>query len=104
MILRLGLVDLVGFCANSLWVQPVAILELSVLLGRAPPSFSCIPLSQCKRRAVCRRERLHVTVFVKIVILSPERALSCTNVPCFEEVSKYFCMARSLVSSNRMDF
>ena len=39
MILRLGHVDLVDLCANSLWVQPVAILELSVLLGRAPPSF-----------------------------------------------------------------
>ena len=32
MILRLGLVDLVDRCAKSLWVQPVAILELSVLL------------------------------------------------------------------------
>ena len=99
MILRLGLVDLVDHCANSLWEQPVAIMELTVLSGRAPPSFSYVPLSQCKRRAVFRRERLHVTVFGKIEDLSLGRASNCTKLPYFESVSKCSCMARSLVSS-----
>ena len=33
--------------------------------------------------AMCRRERLYVTVFGKIAILSPERALNCTNIQYF---------------------
>ena len=102
MIFRLGLVDLVDGCANSFWVQPVAILELSVFWGRAPPSFSCIPLSQCKCRAICRGERLHVTVFGKIAILSPWASFS-TNIQCFEEMYKYFCMEQSLAWSSRME-
>ena len=59
----------------------MAILELSVLLCGAPPSFSHIPLSQCKRRALCRRERLHVTPFGKMAVIPPERALNCTYIP-----------------------
>ena len=39
-----------------------------------------------KRRAVCRRERLHVTVFGETAILSPERALNCTNELYSDEV------------------
>ena len=74
----------------------------SWLIGKAPPSFSYIPLSQCKRRAVCCRERLHVTVSGKIAILSPERAINCTNIQCFEQVSKYFCTERSLAWSSRI--
>ena len=31
-------------------------------------------------------------VFDKIAILSAERASKCTNIPYFEEVSKYFCV------------
>ena len=59
------------------------ILELSVPFGRGTPSFSCIPLSQCKRREVCCKERLHVTVFGKNAILSPERALNTINITVF---------------------
>ena len=70
MILRLGLVDLVDRCANSLGVQPVAILELSVLLGGAPFFFYTHRFLNAKRRAVCRRQRLHVTAFSKIAIFS----------------------------------
>ena len=62
MILRLGLVDLVDRCANSLGVQPVAFSESSAPSGRAHPVFSYIPLAQCKLQAVFCRERLHVTV------------------------------------------
>ena len=68
----------------------MAILELSVPFGRAPPSFSCIPLSQCNRRAVCCRERSHVIVFGKIAILSPERALNGTRRLYFEKCSQVF--------------
>ena len=39
------------------------------------------------------RERLRVIVFDKTAILSSGRALNCTNSLCFDEVSKYFCMA-----------
>ena len=34
---------------------------------------------------------------------SPERAFNCTNIQCFEEVSKCFRMERSLVWSSRME-
>ena len=53
MILRLGVVDVVGGVANSLCVQPVAILELSEPFGGAPPVFSYMPLSQCKLQVLC---------------------------------------------------
>ena len=45
---------------------------------------------------------MHVIVFGKIAILSPEGALNCTSIPYFEEVSKYLCMERSLAWSSRM--
>ena len=85
-------------------MQPVAILELSVLLGRAPPSFSYIPLTQCKLQAVCCGERLHVAVFGKIANLSLERASDCTEIPYFESGSMYCGVRRSLVSSTRVEF
>ena len=95
MILRLGFVDLVDHIASSILLQPVAILESS---GGAHPEFSYIPLSQCKLQTVCCRERMHVTVSGKIAGLSLGRASNCTKILYFEGVSKYFCMARSLVS------
>ena len=68
MFLRLVLVDLVDLVihvANSISVQHVATLETDFLCGEAPPSSSCIPLSQCKSQAVCCREQLRVIVFDK---------------------------------------
>ena len=105
MLLRLVLVDLVDLvdrCANSVRVQPVDIMGIGVPFGIAPPSSSCIPLSQCKLQAVCCGGRLHATVFGKIVIFCCERASSCTNIQYFEEVSKYFCMERFLAWASRM--
>ena len=52
MILLLGFVDLIDRIANSIWVQPVAILESSEPSSRAHPECSYIPLSQCKLQAV----------------------------------------------------
>ena len=91
------------FCEFDL-VRHVALSELGDPSGRAQPEFSCIPLSQCKLQAVCCRERLHVTVLGKIAILSLERASNWTNIQQFNDVSKYSCMARSLVSRDRMEF
>ena len=104
MILRLRFVDLVDHIASSILVQHVVLSEFSEPSGRAHPEFSYIPLSQRKLGAVCCRERLHVTVFGKIASLFLERASKCTKILNFECVSKYFCMARSLVSSDRMEF
>ena len=104
MILRLGFVDLVDRIANSIRVQPVAILESSEPFGRAPPKSSCIPLSQYKSQVVCCGERLHVTVFRKFASLSLERASHCTTKPYFEDVSKDSCVERSLASSSRVEF
>ena len=42
--------------------------------------------------------------FGKIASLSLERASNCTNIQYFEGVSKYSCVARSLVSSDRVEF
>ena len=39
-----------------------------------------------------------------IASLSLERASNCTKIPYFESVSKYSSMARSLVSSDRVEF
>ena len=104
MILRLGFVDLVDHIASSILVRHVALSELTELFGGAHPVSSYIPLSQCKLQVVCCRERLRVTVFGKIASHSLERASNCTNIPYFESVSKYSCMARSLVASDRMEF
>ena len=104
MIMRLGFVDLVDHIASSIWVRHVVLSEVSELFGRAHHEFSYLPLSQCKLQVVCCGERLHVTVFGKIASLSLERASNCTNILHLESVSKYSCMARSLVSSDRMDF
>ena len=104
MILRLGFVDLVDHIASSILVRHVAFSELSAPSGRAHPEFSYIPLSQCKLQAAYRRERLHATVFGFFASLSLEQASNCTNILYFESVSKYSCMARSLVSYDRMVF
>ena len=98
MILRHGFVDLVDHIASSIVARLVAFSELSEPSGRAHPEFSYMPLSQCKLQAVCCRERLHVTVSGKIQGLSLGRVSNCTNILYFEGVSKYSCMARSLVS------
>ena len=95
MILRLGFADL---------VDHMAILELSEPFGKAPPSFSYIPLCQCNLQVVCCRERLHVTVSGKIASFSRERASNCTKTLHFERISKYPCMERSLVSSSHVEF
>ena len=42
-------------------------------------------------------------VDVAAAILSSERAFNCTNTLCFDEVSKYFCMVRSLVCPERVE-
>ena len=97
MILRLGFLDLVDHVASLILGRLVAFSELSAPSGGAPPEFSYIPFSQCKLQAVCCRERLHVTFFGKIAILL-ERASHCTKILYFEGVSKYSCVARSLVS------
>ena len=101
---RLGFVDLANHIASSIWVQPVALLELSELFGRVLPVSSYIPLSQCKLQVVCCRERLHVTAFGKMANLCLGRASNCTKIQCFEGVFKYSCVARSLVSSSRVEF
>ena len=41
---------------------------------------------------------------VNLQSLALGRASNCTNIPYFEGVSKYSCMARSLVSSDRAEF
>ena len=104
MILRLGNVDLVDHIASSILVRHVSLPELREPSGRAHPMFSYIPLSQCKLQVVCCRERLQVTVFGELASLSLERASNCIKIPCFEGVFKYSCMARSLVSSDRVEF
>ena len=104
MILRLGFVDPVDHIASSISARHVARPELSELSGRAHPVFSYVPLSQIKLQAVCCRERLHVTVFGKLASLSLERASNCTKIPYFESVSKYSCMVRYQVSSDRVEF
>ena len=106
MILRLGFVDLLwtNYIASSILARLVALSELSEPSGRAHPKFSYIPLSQCELQAVCcGRERLHVTVSGKIAIISLEQSSNCTTIQYFEGVSKYICMARSLVSPDRME-
>ena len=95
---------LVNRFANLVWVQLVALLELSEPFGIAHPLSSCIPLSQCKQLVVCRRGRLHATLFGKIAILSLVRVSNCTNIPYFDEVSKYFCMEQSSALSSRVGF
>ena len=102
--LRLVLVDLVVHFAKSLSLQNVATLETGIPCGITPSSSSCIPLSHCKSQAVCCRERLRVILFDKIAILSSEQVLNCTNTKCFDEVSKYFCMERSLACPSRQEF
>ena len=98
MILLIGFVGLVGHIASSILARLVALSEFSAPSGRAHPEFSYMPLSQNKVQAVCCRERLHVTVSGKIACLSLERASNCTKILYVEGVSKYSCMARSLVS------
>ena len=102
MFLHLVHVDLVDQFASSILEQPAALSESSVLVRTAHPSFSCIPLSRCKRRAVRRRERLHATLFGKTAILSLERASNRTNFLYSDEVSKYYCMEQSLALSSRI--
>ena len=82
----------------------MVILELSEPFGRAHPVFSCIPLSRWKLQVVCRRERLHVTAFGKTARLSLGRASNCITILYFDGVSKYSCMERFLVLSNRAQF
>ena len=96
MILRLGFVDLVDHIASSIRVQPVALPELSEPSGRAQPEFSYVPLTQCQLLAVCCRGRLHVIVSDK---LQSSLLSELQNAPkqSFEDVSKYSCMARSLI-------
>ena len=98
MILLLGFVDLADHIASSFVARLVALSELSAPSGRAHPEFSFIPVSQNKLQAMCCRERLHVTVSGKIADLSLGRASNCTNILYIEGVSKYSCMAPSLVS------
>ena len=57
-----------------------------------------------KSQALCCRERLRVIVFDETAILSSERALNCTNTLCFDEVSKYLCMVRSLACPSCIEF
>ena len=46
-----------------------------------------------------------MTVFgKKIASISLERASNCTKMQHFEGVSKYSCMARSFISSDRVEF
>ena len=97
MIFLLGFVDHVDRIATSIWGQLVALLESSEPYGRARPEFSYIPLSQCKPRAVCCGERLHVTVFGKIADLSLEHASNCSNIQYFDFVSKNSWMEQFLV-------
>ena len=82
----------------------MALLQSGGPFGRAPPEFSYIPISQCKLKAVCCRERLHVTVSGKNADLSLGRASNCTTIPHFESVSKYSCMERFLVLSGGVEF
>ena len=56
MFLHLVLGDLADRFANSVWVQPVAFMELSVPFGIPRPSSSCIPLFSM-HLVVCRRGR-----------------------------------------------
>ena len=105
MILLLGFVDLVDHIANSILARHVALSESSEPSGRSHPEFSSIHPSQCKLQAVFCRERLHVTVFGETASLSLERASKCTNILYLKKAFfKYSCMARSLVSSDRMEF
>ena len=97
-------VDPVVHFANSGSEKLEATLEIGKLYGIAPPEFSYIPLSQCKLQEVCCGERLRVIVFDKIAILSSERALNCSKTLYFDEVSKYFCMVRSLACPSRIEF
>ena len=83
MFLHPVLIDLVDRFANSVCVQPVALLELSVPFGIARPSSSCLTLSRCKQLTIYCRGRLHATVFGKIAILSLERVSNCTENPYF---------------------
>ena len=46
---------------------------------------------------------MSVIVSDKTAILSSERALNCTHTLCLDEVSKYFCMVRSLVLSKSVE-
>ena len=104
MFLHLDQVDPVVHYANSASVQFEATLGIGILCGIAPPWSSCIPFSQYKSQAVCCREQLRVIVFNKTAILSSERSLDCTHTLCFDKVSKYFCMVRSLVRPSRIEF
>ena len=58
-------VDLVDQCSNSILVQPAVLSESSVPFGIDHPSSSCVPRYRCKRLVVCRRGRLHATLFGK---------------------------------------
>ena len=58
-------------------------LETDILCGIVHLQSSCIPLSQYKSQAVCRRRRLRVIVFDKTALLSSDQVLSCTNTLCF---------------------
>ena len=69
---------------------PVGIAVKTLLFGRIFANFEDLGL--------------HATVFGKMASLSLERASNCTQILCFEGVSKYSCMARSLVSLDRMEF
>ena len=101
MCLRLVLVDPVVHFAISLSVQLEATLGIGIHCGITPPSSSCIPLSLYKSQVVCCRQRLRVIVFDKNAILASERTLNCTNTLYFDEVSKYFCIERSLLGLSK---
>ena len=87
--------------ANLLGEQNVV---LRFLFGKAVLQFPCISLSQCILQAMCHGGWPHEILFGKMSVLSLEWALNCTNIPYPEVVSKYSCMARSLLLINRKKF
>ena len=63
-----------------------------------------MPLSQYISQVVSRKERLRGIVLDRTAILSSERALSCTNTLCFDEVSKsaILGLSRSYLASSKI--
>ena len=75
------------------------------LRGTSLPSLLVDHATESVRRCLfCSGTgRLHVIVFAKTAVLSSERALNCTKILCFDAVSKYFCMVRSLACPSRIE-
>ena len=83
MILRLGFVDLGDRVASSIWVQPLALSELSEPSGRAPPLFSSpsLPLppllsSFLSPRAWCHPQNPSASRWCRLVWLHSTQAAS----------------------------